>query len=287
MINNLLIKLLSCPKCAKALKKKERALSCKTCKSSYFEKEGKIFFISPPKDTKFPQNLEPTNQKRWSNWRKANFQYLKEKLQNLSSSKVILDLGAGPSQFRELTRRFENSFSVDFLPYELVNVVADLTKTLPFKKSSFDIILLSNVLEHIPNTDFLLKECFRILKKDGFIIGTVPFLMKIHQKPYDFHRFTNYMLEKILKDSGFKKIEIQNLATPLDVYQNLQSRFFYYLLLTNFSENKIKNSILKFIARSTWQIQKLLMFIFSPLYRKCMASNEYIQGYGFIGFKHG
>lgn len=285
MVNNPLLKLLSCPNCNGSLREADKAILCESCKSSFLVKNDKIFFIEPPKDAPKVLNLDPTNQKKWSNWRKANYQYFKEHLKDLPPTKVLLDLGAGFSQFRDLTKYFEGSLAVDFLPYELIDVVADLTKKLPFRDFSFDIILLSNVLEHIPNPDFLLKECFRILKPEGFVIGTVPFLMRVHQKPYDFHRFTDYMLDKLLKDAGFKKIEVQNLATTLDVYQTTQRHFFNYFLVTNFSENRVINFVLKFFARGIWQIQKLLMAVFSPLYRKCMTSPEYTQGYGFLGFK--
>jgi len=285
MFNAYLLKLLSCPKCGRSLKEKGDDVFCNKCNSSFPVKNNKVFFIKPPEDAPKVLNLEPTNQRKWSNWRRTNYQFFKEHLEKLSSSKTILDLGAGPSQFRDLTKHFQNSFAVDFLPYELVDVVADLTKKLPFLDFSFDIVLLSNVLEHIPNVEFLLKECFRILKPNGILIGTSPFLMRIHQKPYDFHRFTNYMLDKLLKDSGFKGGGIQNLATSLDVYQTMQRHFFYYFLVTNFSENRVINFALKFIARGIWQIQKLLMAIFSPLYRKCITSPEYTQGYGFLGFK--
>jgi len=285
MINDFLLKLLSCPECGGALEERGNEIFCQNGGHSFLVKENKVFFKQPPADVSLVRNFDPTNQLKWSNWRKANYRYFKEHLKDLPPEKIVLDLGAGPSQFRDLTRRFENSFAVDFLPYELVDVVTDLNQKLPFRDSAFDIVLLSNVLEHIPNVDFLLRECFRILKTDGLILGTIPFLMRIHQKPYDFNRFTHYKLEKLLRETGFKNREVKNLATSLDVYDTMQRHFFYYFLITKFSENKIKNFILRFIARGIWQIPQLLMVIFSPFYRKCMASPEYTQGYGFLGYK--
>lgn len=280
-----LVKLLSCPKCGGKFQKTDKAVLCNACQSSFPIKTGKIFFIEVPRDISQRNNFMPVDKKKWSNWRKANYQYFKEHLERLPSSKIVLDLGAGPSQFRDITSRFKDSLAVDFLPYELVNVVADINKKLPFQDSSFDIILLSNVLEHIPDSKFLLEECFRTLRTNGFLVGTIPFLMKIHQKPYDFNRFTNHMLERLLKQTGFRRIEVKNLATSLDVYQTFQRHFFNDFLTTDFSKNKIINYTLKFIAKSIWQIQKLLMIIFSPIYRRCMNSPEYTQGYGFSAFK--
>ena len=285
MVNEFLLKILNCPECGGELKEAERTIFCNNCNSSFLIKNSKIFFIEPPKDAPEILNLDPTNQKKWSNWRKSSYIYFKKHLEELSPSKSILDLGAGFCQFRDLTERFEKSIMVDFLPYELIDVVADLTKKLPFKNSSFDVVLLSNVLEHIPNSEFLLKECFRILKSEGMIIGTVPFLMRIHQKPYDFHRFSHYMLDELLRDSGFRKVEVKNLATSFDVYRSIQRHFFGYLFSTKFSENKAINFIFQFITKAFWQIQKLLRFILSPLYKRCMSDPGFTQGYGFLGFK--
>jgi ubiquinone/menaquinone biosynthesis C-methylase UbiE len=36
---------------------------------------------------------------------------------------------------------------------------------MTFKNESFDIIIMSDVLEHIPNTEKLFEEVFRVLKK--------------------------------------------------------------------------------------------------------------------------
>ena len=285
MVNTFLLNLLNCPRCDGDLEEADRIILCNNCKSSFLLKNDKIFFCQSPKDVPEILNLDPTNQKKWSNWRKSNYLYFKEHLANIPNSKTVLDLGAGFCQFRDLTKGFEKSVRVDFLPYELIDVVADLTQKLPFKNSSFDIVLLSNVLEHIPNSKFLLKECFRVLKPEGMIIGTIPFLMRIHQKPYDFNRFTHYMLDNLLRDSGFKQVEVKNLATSFDVYRSIQRHFFGYLFATDFSKNKIIDFILKLLCKAIWQVQKLLRFIFLPLYKKCMLDPGYTQGYGFIGFK--
>lgn len=51
--------------------------------------------------------------------------------------------------------------------------VADITEGIPFKDNSFDCVVLGEVIEHIPNPDFLLKEIRRVLRRNGtFIIST-------------------------------------------------------------------------------------------------------------------
>lgn len=50
----------------------------------------------------------------------------------------------------------------------------DLTKKWPFKEGTFDVVLASEILEHIYDTDYFLEECRRVLKKNGVLILTTP-----------------------------------------------------------------------------------------------------------------
>lgn len=48
---------------------------------------------------------------------------------------------------------------------------------LPFPASSFDIVLHSDTLEHVPDPSAALKECRRVLKPGGYCIFTVPMVI--------------------------------------------------------------------------------------------------------------
>lgn len=282
---------LVCPFCLGGLSQKDGWLFCTQCQKNFRiaspsgQTGGKVFFIEPPENAPKDLNADPTNRAKWSNWRKANYKYFEETLAPLSDSVCVVDLGAGPSQFWNIFLRFPNFISVDFFPYKKVDVVADITARLPFQNGIADAVILSNVLEHIPNPASVLSECFRILKPGGVIIGTIPFLMRVHQAPYDFNRFTNFMLERLLRDAGFRDVAVNNLAKTVDLYQNIQIQFFYYLLSTKFSENTIVQFLLRTLARIAWRITKYTTLLFLPLYKKAMDSPEYTQGYGFSAKK--
>lgn len=51
---------------------------------------------------------------------------------------------------------------------------ANFEEKFPFKNESFDLIVAGEIIEHIYHTENFLKECHRILKKDGEIIITTP-----------------------------------------------------------------------------------------------------------------
>ncbi len=52
--------------------------------------------------------------------------------------------------------------------------VLDLNGPLGFPDASFDVAVLSEVLEHLPYPDLVLQEIHRILRPGGVLVGSVP-----------------------------------------------------------------------------------------------------------------
>lgn len=137
-----------------------------------------------------------------------------------------INLGSGNSSDRSYT-------NVDIYPLKNVDVVHDIEKPLPFESDSADEILMTHSLEHcsMNTVPSLLKECYRILKKDGKIQIVVPCLeccmrnfldspeserwgVKIEyifgnqgksQTGQQFHKsgFTPQYLRKLIENAGF------------------------------------------------------------------------------------
>lgn len=79
-------------------------------------------------------------------------------------------------------------------------------------KKKFDLILIFNVVEHIYDIENSFLELKKLLKKRGKIIGSTPFLFRVHYAPKDYHRPTKQFYENILKRNGFKNITITELG---------------------------------------------------------------------------
>ncbi len=89
--------------------------------------------------------------------------------------------------------------------------VADIQNGLPFEKSSFDVIFMSDVIEHIENTTFLLKEIRRVLKREGYaIIGTPNSAFWV----YRILSFFGYTLTEI-QHSGHVRFFSKNFLTDI------------------------------------------------------------------------
>jgi predicted SAM-dependent methyltransferase len=207
----------------------------------------------------------------WSPWRKANYGFFKTHLASLPKTSKLVDLGAGPLQFADLFLPFDY-LGVDFEKFEHVSIVTDLTKTIPLSDQSADILTLSNVLEHIPNTEFFLRECKRLLKREGMIVGTVPFLLPEHQQPYDFNRYTHFQLIRLLENAGFEKISVVPLGKQIDVYDTIERKVFDQLYLSN------KSILLKIVR--TWR--RAEMRLLRKMFAGAPATEKVTEGYGFV-----
>jgi SAM-dependent methyltransferase len=109
-----------------------------------------------------------------------------------------------------------------------VDIYCDLNDTLPFEDNAFDTIILSSVLEHIKNPDFLFSEMNRILRDDGVIILDVPFYYWIHEKPNDYYRFTEYALRGFIQKYNLKLEILESMGGIQEVITDLNTKFFNY-----------------------------------------------------------
>ena len=89
---------------------------------------------------------------------------------------------------------------------------SDLTKKLNIPSKKYNNVLFFNILEHLPEYKLAFSEIYRIMKKGGFFLGSVPFIYQIHAAPNDYFRFSKQFLESNLKKYGFKKAKVKALG---------------------------------------------------------------------------
>jgi SAM-dependent methyltransferase len=130
----------------------------------------------------------------------------------------ILDVGSGSAPYRGLFTHC-NYKTHDFAQlndeqlrgykgYNKIDYVSDICN-IPVESQSFDVVLCTEVIEHVPDPISAIKEISRILKQGGTLFLTAPLGSGLHQEPYHFYGgYTPYFYEKVLSDFGFSKIEI-------------------------------------------------------------------------------
>lgn len=106
-----------------------------------------------------------------------------------------------------------------------LDLIIDLNEPLAvLGSSSFDVVLLSDVLEHIAEPGPLICEIQRILRPGGRLVLNVPFIYWIHEAPYDFYRYTRYALERFIREAGLEVIEVVPLGGWLEVMADLWAK---------------------------------------------------------------
>lgn len=143
------------------------------------------------------------------------FNFIKSSL-SLFSGK-ILDVGCGKMPYKKYI--LENSKVTEYIGLDIDDALIydkkikpDYTwdgTRMPFENDTFECAIGTEVLEHCPSPEIILKEIYRVLKPGGVFLFTVPFLWNLHEVPHDEYRYTPFSLERHLKNSGFKDVTIK------------------------------------------------------------------------------
>ena len=162
-----------------------------------------------------------------------------------------------------------------------LNIFQGSLEDSPFKDTKFDIIVMNQVIEHIPEPDVLLKKLTTKLKKDGLIIISLPnvnsfwrFLFKEKwinwHVPYHLHHFKGKNFCRLVNKCGFKIIK-KNSITP-NVWSLMQIRNILKPIkigeknnqwMAHNSSNKINK---KFLNKSKILLKPLIkILIFTPI----------------------
>jgi SAM-dependent methyltransferase len=137
---------------------------------------------------------------------------------------AILDYGSADSPYR------------DFFPPDARWVTADLPGnsastitlrpdgTVPVEDGAFDIVLSTQVLEHVEDPALYLAECQRVLRPGGQLLLSTHGLMVYHPDPDDYWRWTCAGLQRAVTAAGFRIARFEGImglaATGLQLFQD-------------------------------------------------------------------
>jgi SAM-dependent methyltransferase len=136
----------------------------------------------------------------------------------------VLDVGAQYCPYFPLFKdKCESYTSLDIVDTPIVDIVSN-AEAMDVEDNSFDLVLCTQVLEHVQNPARVVNECYRVLKPGGTLIATVPCIFPQHGYPADNWRFMPDGFRYLLR--AFSQVEILG---ELDFAESLASVNCYYV----------------------------------------------------------
>ena len=129
-----------------------------------------------------------------------------------ATARRTLDIGAQNGPY---AAHFPHRVALDIRRGIGVQIIGD-TQALGIADATFDVVLCTEVLEHLPEPQQAVDEMFRVLKPGGQLLLTTRFLFPIHDAPHDYFRYTKYGLRHLLR-----RFEILELHEETDAVGTL------------------------------------------------------------------
>ena len=139
---------------------------------------------------------------------------------------TVLDYGAGSSPYQSLFPRADYR-KADIIGAAGLQYHLPADSTVSEKDETFDLILSTQVAEHVANPDTYFRECFRLLKKGGKLILTTHGTWEEHGVPWDFQRWTEQGMRRDLRHAGFMQPKIHKVTCGFRAIMLLFSRTYF------------------------------------------------------------
>jgi SAM-dependent methyltransferase len=157
-----------------------------------------------------------------ANWYQSVFDYnqhfrdrwVAQQAARIPAGARVLDVGAGVGRYRPLFNHCKYE-AHDFGrepstvgKYTRLDYESDVT-AIPVADESFDVVLCTEVLEHVPDPIRAVGEIARILRPEGRLLLTAPLGSSLHQEPYHFYGgYTPHWYRRFLPEVG---LEVEHL----------------------------------------------------------------------------
>lgn len=182
-------------------------------------------------------------------------QFFHNYINDLSTSKdtdICMVIGSGIEANPPITSNFNKIIRVDNNPKAIADIYCDASR-IPIDSNSINCVILDQVLEHVKDPIQVICEAKRLLRRDGIILISTPFLIQVHRMPVDYWRFTPEALENILRRLDFKDIKVSSWG----------NRFLVILHLLTYFKGGIPKYFAKKVSRMKFNDSRAPLMVFA------------------------
>lgn len=123
---------------------------------------------------------------------------------------TVVDLGCADTPYRDLfpAARY---LGADLPGNPRADLVLDAVGRVPLDAGEADLVLSTQVLEHVDDPAAYLAECHRLLRPGGELVVTTHGIMYLHRDPTDHWRWTCDGLALTVERAGFEVLEVRGV----------------------------------------------------------------------------
>lgn len=148
----------------------------------------------------------------------------------LRAGSSVLDYGSATSPYRPLLPADIEFLGADLPGNEQAQVTLNPDGTVPMPDGSFDLVLSTQVLEHVEDPDLYLRECRRLMRPGGSLVLSTHGIMYYHRDPEDYWRWTMVGLCQLLSRHGLVVREKRGVLGLAAVgLQHFQDGVYWYV----------------------------------------------------------
>ena len=206
------------------------------------------------------------------------FFFSREIIKLIDKNQKILDIGSSSGTNLRMLEEigYQNYTGIDHSKEAIklckkkgfTRIIKGNACNLPFKSNSIDLIIASDVLEHIENDKLALSEIHRVMKKNAYAIITVPafkFLWSLHDdNSMHKRRYIKKSLKELINCKRFKIIKIFYFNFLLFLPIFLARIIFKFLKLKIKNENKVNNKFLNVVFKIIFKFDVLIAEKMNP-----------------------
>lgn len=141
----------------------------------------------------------------------------------------VFDYGCGAAPYRQFFAHCAEYIGADVTPGPHIDRLLGPDGLSTEPSASYDVVLSTQVLEHVKDPDGYLQECHRLLKPGGQLILSTHGMVEEHGCPFDFHRWTSRGLEDLAEKAGFTVSESVKFTTEIRGIVQLLHQFVGHL----------------------------------------------------------